>query len=188
MEKEWTEINEFPSYEIHPEKGIRNKKKSKGLKGRNWLGYPKVTLMRDGKKHEKKIHILVAKHFVPNPDGHPIVNHRDSDRSNHSSGNLEWLDNSGNQLHRWKTQKEGLAKKKYSAEYGLKKVAKAKTFENISCLGLKTKSGGDKYGVSCGKEKGTGLAFVYTHRARCSGYKSLSEIPVFKITFVESTG
>ncbi|MEA3453981.1 MAG: hypothetical protein U9R12_03505, partial [Candidatus Caldatribacteriota bacterium] len=44
-------------------------------------------------------------------------------RSNHSVDNLEWVDNSGNQLHRWKTQKEGLKKMKYEKEYGLAKVA-----------------------------------------------------------------
>ncbi len=124
MEK-WVDVNEFPAYEIHPEEGIRRKGGLKSLKGRNWLGYPKVTLMRDGQKHEKRIHKLVGEHFVDNPNNLPIVNHKDSNRSNHAVRNLEWVDNSGNQLHRWKTQKEGLAKKKYSKEYDntMQKVA-----------------------------------------------------------------
>ena len=116
---EWMEVNEFPAYEVHPMNGIRKKGRELGLKGRNWFGYPKVTLMRDGKKHERRIHKLVAEHFIPNPSNKPIVNHRDSDRSNHTVDNLEWVDNSGNQLHRWKTQKEGLTKIKYTREYGL---------------------------------------------------------------------
>lgn len=116
--KDWIEVSNFPSYEIHKNKGIRRKGKERGLKGRNWLGYPKVTLMRDGVKHEKRIHKLVGEHFVPNPKKLPIVNHKDSDRSNHTHSNLEWVDNSGNQLHRWKTQKEGMMKKKYLREYG----------------------------------------------------------------------
>jgi hypothetical protein len=64
------------------------------------------------------VHKLVAEHFLPNKGGKPIVNHMDSDRSNHSVDNLEWVDNSENQLHRWKTQKEGLKKMKYDREYG----------------------------------------------------------------------
>lgn len=122
----WTEISGFPEYEVHPTEGIRRKGSQRTLKARTWLGYPKVTLMRDGKKHEKRIHKIVAEHFIPNPDKKPIVNHKDSDRMNHSIDNLEWVDNSGNQLHRWKTQKEGLSKIKYEPEYGLKKLKKGK--------------------------------------------------------------
>ncbi len=224
---EWTEVSSFPEYEIHPTNGIRRKGNSKSLKGRNWIGYPKVTLMRDGKKHEKRIHKLVGEHFVPNPKGLPIVNHKDSVRSNHDAKNLEWVDNSGNQLHRWKTQKEGLKKMKYEKEYELKKAAsmfvykigdnyydgntdskllasialnskkkknkknslskvakkgKGKSFDNIPCAGLSGR------GVSCGKEKKSGLEFVYTHRARSSGYDNLGSIPLAKIKFIESTG
>jgi len=123
IKNDWVEVSEFPEYEIHPDSGIRRKGKESSLKGRNWLGYPKVTLMKDGKKHERRIHKLVGEHFIPNPKGLPIVNHMDSDRSNHTVRNLEWVDNSGNQLHRWKTQKEGLQKMKYEKEYDLKKAA-----------------------------------------------------------------
>jgi len=190
MKHEWTDVNEFPAYEIHPKDGIRKKGKEKGLKGRNWLGYPKVTLMRDGKKHEKRIHKLVAEHFLPNPDRKPIVNHRDSDRSNHSIDNLEWVDNSGNQLHRWKTQKSGLAKVKYEKEYGLAKVARSKPIatESVQCKGLAPKDGGGRWGVGCKMETRSKKFFVTTHRARSKGYNSLSEIPKSKIQFVESTG
>ncbi len=187
---EWIAVNEFPNYEIHPNDGIRKASTGRPLKGRNWFGYPKVTLMRDGLKHEKRIHKLVGEHFVDNPNDHPIVNHIDSDRSNHKKANLEWVDNSGNQLHRWKTQKEGLSKMKYEKEYGLAKVArsKSKSFDNIPCKGLSPKAGSARYGVSCGREKKSGLEFVYTHRARSKGYPGLSRIPTGRIKFVESTG
>lgn len=126
---EWQVVRGFKNYEIHPQNGIRSKISGKSLKGRNWMGYPKVTLMNNGKKHEKRIHKLVAEHFIPNPDKHPIVNHKDSNRTNHTKDNLEWTDNSGNQLHRWKTQKEGLKKTKYEAEYSsLNKVASASEY------------------------------------------------------------
>jgi len=114
---EWKEVRDFKSYEIHENLGIRNKVSGKTLKGRNWMGYPKVTLMKDGKKHERRIHKLVGEHFIDNPLNLPIVNHIDSDRSNHKKSNLEWVDNSGNQKHRWATQKAGLKKVKYSKEY-----------------------------------------------------------------------
>ena len=134
---DWVEVSEFPEYEIHKDSGIRRKGKELSLKGRNWIGYPKVTLMREGKKHERRIHKLVAEHFIPNPKGHPIVNHMDSDRSNHASRNLEWVDNSENQLHRWKTQKEGLKKEKYTKEYGLKKSASEYVLDGVTMANIK---------------------------------------------------
>ena len=123
MGNHWVELNGFPSYEVNPDEGIRNRKTGKVLKGRNWLGYPKLTLMRDGKKHEKKIHRLVGEQFIPNPNRLPIINHKDNDRSNFSLSNLEWVDNSGNQLHRWATEKTNKNKKRYTMEYGLNKSA-----------------------------------------------------------------
>jgi len=131
---DWKEINGFPNYEIHPLNGIRRKGRENPLKGRNWFGYPKVTLMRDGLKHEKRIHKLVGEHFVPNPNNLPIVNHKDSDRSNHKHDNLEWVDNSGNQLHRWKTQKAGLKKKKYRKEYEVTNESGLSAIENKPSL------------------------------------------------------
>lgn len=127
VQPEWVEVSEFPNYEISKTKGIRRKGKDKTLKGRTWLGYPKVTLMRDGVKHERRIHKLVGEHFIPNPNNLPIVNHIDSDRSNYSVDNLEWVDNSGNQKHRWKTQKEGVIKKKYTKEYGVSRGLRGKS-------------------------------------------------------------
>ena len=113
----WQEVRDFKSYEIHPSKGIRKKGSLKSLKGRTWMGYPKVTLMRDGRKHEKRIHKLVGEHFIDNPDKLPIVNHKNSNRSDYRKTNLEWVNNSGNQKHRWKTQKAGMKKIKYEKEY-----------------------------------------------------------------------
>lgn len=120
--KEWVEVRDFKNYEIHEDLGIRKKSSGKILKGRTWMGYPKVTLMRDGKKYERRIHKLVGEHFIPNPLNLPIVNHKNSDRSDYTKANLEWTDNSGNQKHRWATQRAGVKKKKYIAEYS--KVAR----------------------------------------------------------------
>ena len=120
---EWKEVSGFEEYEVHPRLGIRRKGRDKILKGRTWIGYPKVTLMRDGKKHEVRVHRLVAEHFIPNPEGKPIVNHKDSNRSNFAVDNLEWVDNSGNQIHRWTTERNGMKKRRYEREYGLQKTS-----------------------------------------------------------------
>ena len=67
----------------------------------NHKGYPVVYLSKNGKCYTKVVHRLVAKAFIPNPD--PInktqVNHIDGIKTNNNVKNLEWCNNSENQLH-----------------------------------------------------------------------------------------
>jgi hypothetical protein len=48
---------------------------------------------------KKRIHILVARAFLPNPNQHPIVNHKDGNKRNNTVSNLEWCDNDYNMRH-----------------------------------------------------------------------------------------
>ena len=68
----------------------------------NGSGYLKVNIPINGKQAPKKVHRLVAKTFIPNPDSLPQVNHRDCNRDNNNVENLEWCDNSYNQKYREK--------------------------------------------------------------------------------------
>ena len=38
----------------------------------------------------RSIHMLVAKHFVPNPNNYKFVRHRDGDKTHNNYQNLEW--------------------------------------------------------------------------------------------------
>lgn len=53
-------------------------------------GYIMVTLRKDGTKHNYKVHRLVAKAFIPNPNNYPCINHKDCNRKNNTVENLEW--------------------------------------------------------------------------------------------------
>lgn len=60
-------------------------------------GYAVVPL---GKKSPcTRVHQIVAKTFIPNPENKPEVNHIDGKKSNNAVTNLEWCTTSENQLH-----------------------------------------------------------------------------------------
>lgn len=59
-------------------------------------GYYYVGLYSNGKLKRHRVHRLVAEAFIPNPDNLPCVNHRDENKLNNSSLNLEWCDHKYN--------------------------------------------------------------------------------------------
>ena len=67
-------------------------------------GYLKVGLANgDGTHQQELVHILVAKHFIPNPYGYTKVNHKDGNKQNPHKDNLEWCTDSQNTEHALRT-------------------------------------------------------------------------------------
>lgn len=62
-------------------------------------GYLVVTLCKNGKRRQCRVHTLVAKAFIPNPNNYPIVNHIDGNKANNHSLNLEWTTYKANTNH-----------------------------------------------------------------------------------------
>lgn len=69
-----------------------------------------------GKKCKKiKVHRIVACTFLDKINGKDMVNHKDGDKTNNYFGNLEWCNNSENQIHAFRVLKSrhaGKPKKK----------------------------------------------------------------------------
>ena len=64
-------------------------------------GYTQVCLCKKGKVTTRRIHILVAKAFIPNPLNLPEVNHKDENKTNNCVDNLEWCNTTYNKNYRY---------------------------------------------------------------------------------------
>jgi len=76
-------------------------KNNKELKQRlNCDGYPEVTLgNKKIRRTSVRVHQIVCKLFVANPQDKPEVNHIDGIKTNNSYSNLEWATRSEQMLH-----------------------------------------------------------------------------------------
>ena len=83
--------------------------------------YLKVTLSKNNKQRTFRVHILVARTFIPNPENKPEVNHIDGNKKNNKVNNLEWNTRSENELHAYRN---GLAKPSNKQKQAVAKYAK----------------------------------------------------------------
>lgn len=61
--------------------------------------YIEVVLCKKCKHTRFNLHRIIAIHFIENPENYPQVNHIDGNKFNNAISNLEWCNNSQNQLH-----------------------------------------------------------------------------------------
>lgn len=66
-------------------------------------GYHTINFSKDGKVITERLHQVVAKAFLDNPEGKPQVNHKNGCKTDNRLDNLEWSTNQENQKHAWKT-------------------------------------------------------------------------------------
>jgi hypothetical protein len=103
--EEWRDIEGYENvYQISnlgrvkslPRIIMRNNGNSMDIKSRikniciSVTGYPSVNLTVNNKNVVRKIHILIAKAFIPNPDNLPYVCHKNDIKTDNSLDNLYW--------------------------------------------------------------------------------------------------
>lgn len=103
IDEEWRELHLLGSIGMYlvSSKGriwsVAHDKEVKQSLNKN--GYPRLTLEVNKKTKEFKVHRLVAKTFIPNPNGLREVNHMDGNKQNNNVENLEWVTSKENVNH-----------------------------------------------------------------------------------------
>jgi hypothetical protein len=99
MIEEIREIEEFPTYFVTsfgrvisgPNKSNHKNSKNLSLCLNKKTGYLLTSLSKDGNRFSRLVHILVAKAFIPNPEGKRTVNHKEGkEKTDNNVDNLEW--------------------------------------------------------------------------------------------------
>ena len=116
MKEKWLPIKGYKGYYEVSNKGrvrsldrtiINSRGKKYKLKGKilkpsdDDRGYLRVCLTKKNKPKNKKIHKLVAQHFVKNPypKKYIVINHKDGDKYNNYADNLIWCTYKMNSIH-----------------------------------------------------------------------------------------
>lgn len=81
-------------------------------------GYSIVTLFKDNKSKNLKIHRLVATAFIPNKNSLPQINHINGIKTDNRVENLEWCTSNENIKHRYYVLKNGVMRKVRCIETG----------------------------------------------------------------------
>ena len=147
------EIKGYPNYLIYPDGSIKGKKRqgsSGGFlkQGICNKGYHHVALHKDKKQISKKVHRLVAEHYIPNPDNKPQVDHINRIRTDNRVENLRWV-----------TTKEQNENKKLFAnnKTGHKKISLGKNGTYV----VRTKVNGKSTPSKSFKNKTDAICFKY---------------------------
>lgn len=100
----WVDIPEYEGlYSISNMGRVKNKKGDllNPSLAKDDYSYPLVGLTKNKKSKSITLHRLVAISFIPNPENKPCVNHKDGNKNNSMSSNLEWLNHVENATHAW---------------------------------------------------------------------------------------
>ena len=97
MKEIWKDIPTFENYQVSNLGNFFSKKRNKLLcVSHNDKGYCYAQLYKNGKSYHLRLHRLVAKLFISNPNKLPEVNHIDGNKNNNCVTNLEWCDRKHN--------------------------------------------------------------------------------------------
>ena len=139
IKEEWKQIDEFKYYYVSNLGNVKSTRRWSGTKfyEREHLvslytnkknGYVYVSISKNSKSYNIRVHKLVANAFIPNPNNYNQINHIDGNKQNNRVNNLEWCDGSYNIKDMYKRQgkydNDELIIQKYKELKSCNKVAK----------------------------------------------------------------
>lgn len=96
----WKTITDFPNYEVSNLGNIRRIRDKKIMKQYWDVRYFRINLSHNGKKTKCSVHRLVALYHVTGQSNEKnVVNHKDGNRRNNNSDNIEWVTEHENVKH-----------------------------------------------------------------------------------------
>jgi len=95
-------IPNYPNYSITEDGKVWSHNYQRWIKGhKNWAGYIRITLCKDGKAKAHSAHRLVAETHINNKEDKKYINHINGDKADNRVINLEWVTPSENNKHSW---------------------------------------------------------------------------------------
>lgn len=126
-------------------------------------GYVVVNLSKNGKYETKFVHRLVACAFIENKDDLPQINHKDENKSNNVSDNLEWCTSSYNANYGTRNERSRKNKMKPVNQY-TKDGEFIRSWESISTVQRETGMSLYNISMACTGKIKTAFGYIWKYK------------------------
>ena len=103
----WKKIEGYEKYSVSDTGLIRNENTGRYLAfSKDKDGYLHTSLSKNGVVKQFGVHRIVAKAFIPNPNGLATVDHKNGNKEDNNVSNLQWLSCADNLEKYWKNHRK----------------------------------------------------------------------------------